>query len=143
MAHVWLAMHGWSTIPEFYYLIYFVNVILKLCLYCKEIIPFLLFFCFWSHCLTFLLLIHFNFMSNYFCPKDYYHWSLLLIFIIIDLYYHWSLLLIFIIIDLYYHWFLLSLIFIIINLNTILLNYLNFIDTTTILIITLILNPYN
>ena len=46
MAHVWLAMHGSSTIPEFYYLMCFFNLILKLCLHCKEIIPFLLFFVF-------------------------------------------------------------------------------------------------
>ena len=43
MAHVWIAMHGWSTIPEFYYLMCFFNLILKLCLYCKLIILFLFF----------------------------------------------------------------------------------------------------
>ena len=41
MAHGWLAMHGWSEILEFYYLIWFFNVKLKLCLYCCETIPFL------------------------------------------------------------------------------------------------------
>ena len=70
MAYVWLVMHGWSTIPEFYCLMCFFNLILKLCLYCKEIIPLLLFFRFWSCVLTFLLLIPFNFMDNYFCPKS-------------------------------------------------------------------------
>ena len=66
--------------------------------------------------------------------------SLIIIIIIdfiIDIYYHRSLSLISIIIALYYHQSLLSL-----TSNTILLNYLNFIDTT-ILFITLILNPYN
>ena len=66
----WLAMHGWSTIPEFYYLVWLFNLKLKLCLYCKEITPFLLFFCFWSSLLAFLLLIPFNFINNYFCPKQ-------------------------------------------------------------------------
>ena len=68
MAHGWLAMHGWSAIPEFYYLMWFFNLKLKLSLYCRKIIPLLLFFCFWSRFLTFFLLIPFNFMNNYFCP---------------------------------------------------------------------------
>ena len=33
MAHVLLAMHRWSTITEFYYLMCFFNLVLKLCLY--------------------------------------------------------------------------------------------------------------
>ena len=37
-------MHGSYAIPEFYYLIWSFNLILKLRLYCKEIMPLLLFF---------------------------------------------------------------------------------------------------
>ena len=62
-------LHGWSAIPEFYYLMWFSNLILKLCLYCREIMPLLLFFRFWSRFLTSLLLIPFKFMNNYFLSK--------------------------------------------------------------------------
>ena len=48
MAHAWLAIHGWSTIPEFYYPMCFFNLILNFCLYCRENIPFLLLCYFWS-----------------------------------------------------------------------------------------------
>ena len=63
-------MQGWSTILEFYYSICFFKLILKLWLYCREKIPFLLLFCFWSRFSSSLLLIRCNFMKNYFCPKQ-------------------------------------------------------------------------
>ena len=70
-------MHGYSSMTdpwfsEFNYLMCFFSL-LKLCLYYREIIPFLLLFCFWSRFVTFLLLIRCNFcnfMKNYFCPKQ-------------------------------------------------------------------------
>ena len=61
-------MQGLSTILKFYYLM-FSKLILKLCLYCREIIPLLLLFCFRSCFNTFLLFPCCNFMKNYFCPK--------------------------------------------------------------------------
>ena len=59
-------MYDWSAIPEFYYLMWFFNLVLKLCLYCRKIIPFLFYFCFWSRFLTFLLLIPFNSIKKLF-----------------------------------------------------------------------------
>ena len=51
VGHTW-PMHGWSTIPESYYLT---------CLYGREIIPFLLLFYFWFHFVTFFIIIRCNF----------------------------------------------------------------------------------
>ena len=65
-----LPIHDWSTIPEFYYLMCFVNITLKLCLNCSEIIPVLLSFCFWSCFVTFFLLIRCSFIKNYSCRKQ-------------------------------------------------------------------------
>ena len=65
-----LPIHDWSTIPEFYYLMCFVNITLKLCLNCSEIIPLLFPFCFWSCFVTFFLLIRCSFIKNYSCRKQ-------------------------------------------------------------------------
>ena len=63
-SHAWLIQDSWILLFNVFF-----NLILKLCLYCREIIPFLLLFCFWSRFVTFLLLIRCNFMKNYFFPK--------------------------------------------------------------------------
>ena len=47
ISHQRIASHTW-LIHEFYYLMCFFNLILKLCLCCRENIPFLLLFCFLS-----------------------------------------------------------------------------------------------
>ena len=67
VSYAWL-MHGWSMIPEFCYLMCLFNLILKLCLYCRENIPFCCFFVFdivsLLFCYLFVAILRKNFIAQ-------------------------------------------------------------------------------